>query len=170
MRSEYLAIQGAVSAVIGWLSARLGTLFWPLAILAVMMIVDYITGMLASKKEAIEHPGDPAYGWSSRKGLLGVLKKTGYLAIIAVGVCLDQIILTGLAQMGLDSPVKGLFGLIITVWLVLNEMLSVVENAGRMGADIPPWLAKYIAVLKGKIDQECEPPEDPRGEEDSHEP
>ena len=170
MRSEYLAIQGGVSAVIGWLAARLGLLFWPLVILAIMMIVDYITGMLASKAEAIQHPSDPAYGWSSRKGLLGILKKLGYVAIISVGVCLDQIILTGLAQMSVESPVRGLFGLIITVWLVLNEMLSVIENAGRMGANVPAWLAKYIAVLKGKIDEQYEPPEDPRGEEDRHEP
>lgn len=170
MKNEYLAAQGAVSAAVGWISARLGLLFWPLAILAIMMVIDYVTGMLASKAEAIRHPGDPAYGWSSRKGLLGILKKTGYVAIIAVGVCLDQIILTGLAHMGLESPVKGLFGLIITVWLVLNEMLSVIENAGRMGANVPSWLARYIAVLKGKIDEQYEPPEPPRGEEDSHEP
>ena len=165
MRSEYLALQGGAAAYIGLLAARLGLLFWPLVILALIMVVDYITGMLASKTEAILHPGDPAYGWSSRKGLLGILKKTGYLAIIAVGVCLDQIILTGLSHMGVESPIRGLFGLIIVVWLVLNEMLSVVENAGRMGADVPPWLARYIAVLKGRVDREAEPEE-----EKPHEP
>ena len=33
------------------------------------------------------------------------------------------------------------------------KMLSVIENAGRMGAPVPAWLAKYIAVLKHKVDQ-----------------
>ncbi|MBQ6358916.1 MAG: phage holin family protein [Clostridia bacterium] len=170
MRNEYLAAQGAVSAAVGWISARLGHLFWPLVILGIMMLVDYFSGMMASKAEAIRHPGDPAYGWSSRKGLLGILKKLGYGALIAVAVCLDLIILHGVTMMGLECPVKGLFGLIITVWLVLNEMLSVIENAGRMGVNVPSWLARYIAVLKGKIDEQYEPPEPPRGEEDSHEP
>ena len=40
----------------------------------------------------------------------------------------------------------------MAVWYLLNELLSIVENAGRMGAAVPDWLLKYIAVLKDKID------------------
>lgn len=165
MRSEYLLTQATASAVIGWLTAKLGVMFWPLAILLILMIIDYITGMLASKAEALQHPEDPSFGWSSRRGILGILKKTGYMCIIAVSVCLDQIILTGVAQMGLESPVKGLFGLIVTVWLVLTEMISIIENAGRMGAPVPRWLARYIAVLKGRIDEDMDPGEEAAGDE-----
>lgn len=164
MRNLYLAGQGAVSAILAWLSLRLGALFLPLAILMILMVVDYISGMLASKAEAIEHPDDPAYGWSSRKGILGILKKVGYMVVIAAAVCLDQIILRSLGGAGVEVPAEAVFGLIVTVWFVLNELLSVIENAGRMGAPVPPWLAKYIAILKGKIDQQHDP-----GEVDQHE-
>lgn len=41
------------------------------------MIIDYITGMLASRKEGIEHPDNISYGWNSRKGFLGILKRQG---------------------------------------------------------------------------------------------
>lgn len=156
MRKAYLLDQVAVSAVIGWLAAKLGLLFWPLAILLILMVIDYITGMLASKAEAIQHPDDSAYGWSSRRGVLGVIKKVGYMCVIAVALSLDQIIITSGAQLGFDLPVKGLFGVIVTVWLVFTEMLSIIENTGRMGAPVPKWLAKYIAVLKGKIDESQE--------------
>lgn len=162
MKTTYLIEQGAVSAAIAWLSIKLGLMFWPLAILLLLMIIDYITGMLASKKEAIEHPKDPAFGWSSRKGALGIIKKVGYMAAIAVAVCLDQIIITGVAQLGYDVPAKGFFGLVVTIWFVLNEMLSVLENVGRMGSGVPPWLARYIAAIKGKIDQDAD-------KEDHHE-
>ena len=57
--------------------------------------------------------------------------------------------------LGFELP-KAIFGLLVTVWLVLNEMLSVVENAGRMGAPVPPWLARCVASLKDKLDQEAE--------------
>ena len=40
----------------------------------------------------------------------------------------------------------------MAVWYLLNELLSIIENAGRMGADVPEWLLKYISVLKDKID------------------
>ena len=166
MKSEYIFGQGAVSAAIAWLGLKLGLMFWPLAILLILMVIDYVTGMLASKKEAIEHPRDPAYGWSSRKGALGIIKKVGYMAAIAVAVCLDQIIITGVAQLGYDVPAKGFFGLVVTVWFVLNEMLSVLENVGRMGSGVPPWLARYIAALKGKIDEGQDPPEEGK---DGHE-
>ena len=45
-----------------------------------------------------------------------------------------------------------MFSLLATAWYILNETLSITENAGRMGAPVPEWLVKYIAVLKDKID------------------
>jgi len=42
--------------------------------------------------------------------------------------------------------------LLVAVWYLLNEALSITENAGRMGAPVPDWLMKYIAALKNKID------------------
>ena len=45
-----------------------------------------------------------------------------------------------------------MLSLLITVWYLLNETLSIIENAGRMGAPVPAWLMKYIAALKNKID------------------
>lgn len=160
MRGAYLTGQGAVSAIVAWLSLKLGHLFAPLVILALMMVIDYITGMLASKAEAIQHPKDPAYGWNSRKGVLGILKKVGYLAVIAAAACLDQVIIHSLAPVGVQVPTNVIFGLIVTVWFILNEMLSVIENAGRMGADVPAWLARYVAVIKGRVDKKAEPEEE----------
>ena len=52
-------------------------------------------------------------------------------------------------------------GLLTTSWFLLNEMLSIIENAGRMGADVPHWLSRYIAALKSKIDDEAEPLSNP---------
>ena len=40
----------------------------------------------------------------------------------------------------------------VAVWLDLNEILSVIENLGRMGAPVPEWLSKFITVLKNKVD------------------
>lgn len=166
MRGLLIAGQGAVSAILAWLAAWLGALYLPLIILMILMVTDYISGMLASKAEAIQHPEDDSYGWSSRKGVLGILKKTGYMIVIAAAVCLDRIILGSLAGVGVESPTKAMFGLIVTVWFVLNELLSNIENAGRMGAPVPSWLAKYIAILKGKIDRENDVDPEEGGEDD----
>ncbi|MMZ70056.1 Holin family protein [compost metagenome] len=35
-------------------------------------------------------------------------------------------------------------------FFLANELISFLENAGRTGAPVPPFLKKAIAVLKGK--------------------
>ena len=147
-------IQGALSAAGAFLSAKLGILFPVLMILASMMVVDYISGMMASKVEAIEHPDDPNYGWSSKKGAKGIAKKVGYLCIIAVAMVVDYLTLKVASALGIAVSAKAIFGLMVAVWYILNELLSIIENAGRMGANVPDWLRKYIAVLKRKIDDQ----------------
>lgn len=153
MKKEYVfAIQGVLAAVGAFLSDKLGILYPVLCILTLMMVVDNVTGMLASKTEAIDHPDDPSYGWSSKKGAKGIIKKVGYLCVIAVAMVVDYIIAKVSYTVGFDVPVNVFFGLLVAVWYLLNELLSIIENAGRMGAPVPDWLSKYIAVLKDKID------------------
>ena len=159
MRAFYITIHAAATAAIAWLSARLGILLPVLCVLLTAMVLDYITGMLASKREALEHPDDPAYGWSSRRGAEGIIKKVGYLCIIAAAMIVDYIILSVAAQAGIEVALKAFFGLLVAVWYILNELLSIIENAGRMGAPVPDWLAKYVAVLKNKIDAQADPDE-----------
>lgn len=158
MKQVYLynMIQGAAAAFLAWLSAKLGLLLPVMVILAGMMILDYITGMLASKRESLDHPDDPAYGWSSKRGAEGIIKKVGYLCVIVVAMAVDYIILHIAAEAGIAVTVKAFFGLLVTVWYILNELLSIIENAGRMGAPVPEWLMKYISVLKNKIDSQGE--------------
>ena len=143
---------GVASVAGAWLLDRFGILLYVLQMLAAMMVVDYFTGMAASKREAIDHPDDPAYGWNSAKGAVGIFKKFGYLCVILVAMVVDYIIGVAALEMGMQFGVKAIFGLVVAVWYLLNEMLSIVENAGRMGAPVPEWLTRYISALKNKIE------------------
>lgn len=154
MKETYYLIAGLVSAAIAYVSEKLGMLIPLIGLLVLMMVIDYITGMLAAKKEAVEHPDDPSYGWSSAIGMNGIIKKFGILCVIVVSMVLDYIVATLAVQMNFNPPITTLFSLLVTSWFLLNEMLSIIENSGRMGADVPEWLAKYIAGLKSKIDSE----------------
>ena len=93
MKQVYIVIQGTVAAFIAWLSAKMGILLPVMGVLMGMMVMDYITGMLASKREALDHPDDPTYGWCSRRGAEGIIKKVGYLCVIAVAMVVDYLIL-----------------------------------------------------------------------------
>lgn len=156
MEKYLMLAQGFLAAAIAWLSNKLGILFPALVILFFLMIVDYITGMAASKREAIAHPDNPAYGWSSAKGAMGILKKVGYITVVTVAVVMDYIIVILTFHIGIDTPKSVFFGLLVTVWYILNEILSIIENAGRLDVPVPEWLMRCIAVLKKKIDDKGE--------------
>ena len=156
MEKTILAMQVALSAVVAWVSAKLGILAPVLGLLLLMMVIDYLSGMAASKKEAIDHPGDASYGWSCKKGAKGIIKKVGYACVIVVAMVLDYITVNIAGTIGINMPGKAFLGLLVAIWYILNEILSIIENAGRMGANVPEWLTKYIAVLKNKIDDSSE--------------
>ena len=147
-----MTIQMFAAGAVAYLSEKMGISFYLLSVLLILMVIDYFTGMTASAVDALDHPGDTGYGWSSKKGAKGIAKKVAYLCVIAVAVSVDYLIVKASGDLGIVPPSKAMFSLLATAWYILNETLSITENAGRMGAPVPEWLVKYIAVLKDKID------------------
>ena len=150
-----MSIQVCVTGLVAYLSQKLGVTFYLLGILLCLMVIDYLSGMEASAVEALDHPDDKSYGWSSRKGAKGIAKKVAYLFVIAVGMVIDYVIIQTSGVLGFNLP-NTMLSLLVTVWYMLNEALSITENAGRMGAPVPEWLMKYIAALNNKIDSSRE--------------
>lgn len=70
-----MSIQMVATGVVAYLSQKLGVTFYLLGLLLAMMVIDYISGMAASAVEALDHPDDAGYGWSSKKGAKGIAKK-----------------------------------------------------------------------------------------------
>lgn len=121
-------------------------------LLIFLMIVDYISGMLASKKEAVEHPNNQKYGWSSKKSIIGIYKKVGYILTILVAVSTDYILYTLLKGIGIEYQTKTIFGFLVTIWFIINELLSILENAGRMGVILPKFLRSVLSEIQKDIE------------------
>ena len=146
-----MKIQILATGVVAYLSHKLGVTFYLFGLLLVLMVIDYVSGMAASAVEAIDHPDEKRYGWSSKKGAKGIAKKVAYLCVIAVSMVIDYIVIRTSGVLGVALP-NTMLSLLVSVWYLLNEALSIIENAGRIGAPVPNWLMKYIAALKDKID------------------
>ena len=129
----------SVSAFLGILTAYLGIAVVPMILLLILMLIDYATGISAAWMNNT---------LSSRKGILGLLKKVGYLAVIVVGVVCDLLIEYAFAAIGQDIAVSYAVGLIIMIWLILNECISVLENLSEMGVPIPGFLQRMVKHLK----------------------
>ena len=95
--------------------------------LAMFMLLDYITGVLAAYMR-------PRAKLSSKKGLRGIVKKLALIAFVAAAHFLDLAI------------GQNVFCLLVTYALLGNEGLSIIENAAYCGVPIP-------AALKEKLEQ-----------------
>ena len=144
---EEKGIKAVFSAAVAGIAAYSGAVIFPLICLIVMMIIDYATGMTAAWIDN---------NLSSRIGAKGIAKKVGYMALVAVAVGVDYLVNSGFAALGVQSGCYMYFGLLVIIWLSLNEMISILENLSRIGVPIPGFLRKIIRKLKVTVDKEGE--------------
>ena len=45
------------------------------------------------------------------------------------------------------------FGISVAVWLIINEMISILENLSKLDVPIPVFLTKLIERLKISVDK-----------------
>ena len=134
-----------LAGVVGALAAYLNILAVPLIVLGTVMVVDWFTGMA----------GASATGkLSSRVGVIGIIKKLCYLALVVVGGVIDYLISSALVSIGIHLQINYCFGMIITVWLIINELISILENLGEMGVPLPSFLTSMIKTLKSKVEEQ----------------
>lgn len=137
------AIKAVLAAALGALASYGTQLIIPAIILVAVMVLDYITGMAKAWQA-----GD----LSSRVGIGGILKKVGYLVIVAVACVLDWLVRYGADQMGLDWKLDFLIASIVVIWLVINELISILENVAALGAPVPGFLQSLIKRLKVSVE------------------
>ena len=136
-------IKGIIAGVGAFLSAKLGILYIILPFLMLCMLIDYGTGVLASKKEG---------KISSKVGLWGIIKKLTYGIEVVVALILDWTILNVAGSIGVSVPVNTIFALLISIWLILNELISILENLIRLGTPMPIFLINTIKGFKLSVE------------------
>ena len=119
------------------IGAAVGFLFggWSkaLILLVSLVILDYFTGILASAVEG---------KLSSRVGFRGIPKKIMVFVMVAVGHLVDTAI--GTNHMFRDAAI---------FFYCANEVVSILENAGRMGIPVPDKLQQTVEILKGRVER-----------------
>ena len=141
IKALFTAIFTALTALWGWLG-------WAVIIFIACMFADYLTGSWAAKANG---------EWSSTIARQGLWHKLGEIVALLVAALCDiaiKVILNSAAAPligGLDY--KCYMSMVVAIWYIFTELGSIIENAGKLGAPIPGWLAKGIALLKNKADQ-----------------
>lgn len=140
-------LKGAVATAFAALTAYLGQIAIPVFVLLGVMVADYVTGMVKA--------------WvtsqiSSRIGIVGIVKKLCYLVVVCSGTAVDFIVASALAEIGIDYGEAFSFGVLVIVWLIINELISILENLAVIGVPLPGFLTKIIGKLKQTVDDRTE--------------
>lgn len=145
-KNVFVAIKAAIVAAIGGFSAAFGWFGWLVLAWAVCMLLDWITGSAAASKD-----GD----WRSERAREGIFHKLGMIVAVGVSLLLDgllYLVLGNIPMVQLPFDYNVLIGPIVICWYIVTELGSILENAGRMGAPLPGFLTKILAVMKDKTE------------------
>lgn len=110
----------------------LGGLDIALKSLLIIIVIDYVTGILSAiynKK------------LNSKIGFKGIIKKFSYLFIIALSVIIDNVL-------GQTGTIRTL----VIYFFVANDGLSILENVAKMNIPLPKKLIDVLEQLRKKGD------------------
>ena len=146
MNDNLVAAKAAMVAFFGALFAFLG---WRMVLLLVwvfLMCVDYLSGTLAARQNGT---------WKSQKAKDGVGHKIGMIFVVLVVGVADFVMLVICDSLPNDvlpfnwpMPIFPM----VTIWYILTEFGSIVENAIEMGANVPSWLPKLLNATAHVVD------------------
>lgn len=122
-------MRGVVAAVCSLIGYLFGDFDGIMAALIALMIIDYITGILAAVIEK---------KLSSAVGARGIAKKLIMLLTVAVANVVD------VSVIGDGNALRS----VAAVFYIANEGISLLENGARLGVPIPKKLIDVLAQLK----------------------
>lgn len=138
-------IKGVVTAIAALLSALLGTLYVPVLLMVLCNIIDYATGLMAAKNR-------PDGGISSYRSIKGIKKKVSMWLLVVVGAVMDQLLLYASQTIGVKIPVTFLIACVVAIWIICNEIISILENMVDIGIQIPSFLLPLVKNIKSQTE------------------
>lgn len=132
-----------VSALMGWL----GILAVPVFLLLGCNLIDYGTGLAAAK-----YRND---GISSYKSIRGITKKVCQWLLIVVGAWVDILINYAVECAGIEITLPFIVGTVVAVWLVVNEIISILENMIDIGVEMPPFLLPLVKYIRNQTESKA---------------
>ena len=141
-------VKATVILVISTLMSWLGILAVPVFLLVGCNLIDYITGLFAAK-----YRDDKKI--SSYKSRRGIVKKVCMWFLIIVGAFVDILIQYAIDTAGIPLTIPFVVATIVACWLIVNEMISILENLVDIGVKMPPFMMPLLKYINKQIENKA---------------
>lgn len=144
MKTENI-VKGTVTAVSSFFTSILGILAVPVGLMVLSNFIDYVTGLMACKfrNENI----------SSYKSIKGIAKKVCMWLLVVVGAMIDVLLKYASETVGIALPFTFLVACIVAIWIICNEIISILENIKDMEVELPVFLEKLTRNIKSQVEE-----------------
>lgn len=136
VKAGIVAFGATLGAFLGWKGVML--LAW-----VMVMALDYLTGTLAAC-----HSGQ----WCSATAREGVWHKGGMIAVVAVTAISDWIMVLVAEYIPIGIQWPGIIMPLVLAWYIITELGSILENAVKMGANVPAWLVNILKASANLVE------------------
>ena len=155
-------LKAILVAVWGAFLGFLGVLAVPVLLLVSCNLIDYITAFIACKCNGVE--------FESPKSLRGIAKKILMWLLVVVGAIVDRLIIYAAEVVQIKAPFKFLVACVVCIWLICNELISILENIKAAGVKLPPFLEPIIKNIKKQTEDAAKAPEEDPEETEKPDP
>ena len=133
-------ITKALAGMLGAAAGLLGEWNVLLTILAVFMVIDYVTGLIVAWRG--KSPKTESGHVSSKAGFDGLIRKAFIMVIVLVATLLDVAI----------GNASRVFQTAATMYYIANEGISILENTALMGVKYPVFIIRALEAVRDKND------------------
>ena len=84
--------------------------------------------------------------------------------LVVVGAVIDQLMIYTCDVMGYNAPLTFLVACIVAIWIICNEIISILENVKDMGVAVPGFLEPLVRNIKSQIEDKADTEKDSKGE------
>lgn len=154
MKENY--IKAFFTGIFALISSVLGVLAVPVFLMVACNILDYITGLMASTYRSQDI--------NSYKSIRGIMKKVCMWLLVVVGAVIDELLLYASQTAGIILPFTFLVAGIVAIWIICNEIISILENIKDMGVAIPGFLVPIVEHVKTQVEEKTNIDKDSEGE------
>lgn len=152
-------VKVTVIAVISALMSWLGILAVPVFLLVGCNLIDYFTGLCAAKYRT--------ENINSYKGIRGIIKKVCMWLLVLIGAWIDILINYAVECAGIGLNLPFVVATVVAIWLVVNEIISILENMIDIGVTMPPFLLPIVKYIKKQVEDKAAVEEEESEENDN---